>query len=95
MQSDGRFAAAADAQRWHQDNRSWILTNSEKNNDVLELFFKELIAVEDHHRSLVIITYGYIELFLNSIIDAKCKHGKKRITKKQPRFPSFSEADFA
>ena len=63
------------------------MTIFEKNNDVLELFFKELIAVEDHYRSLVIITYGYIELFLNSIIDAKCKHGIKRITKNNRDFP--------
>ncbi len=57
------------------------LTNSKKNNDVLESFFEELIAVEEHHRSLVIIAHGYIELFLNNIIDEKCKHGKKRINK--------------
>ena len=64
-----------------------ILTNSKRNSDVLESFFKELIAVEEHHRSLVIIAYGYIELFLNSIIDEKCKHGKKRITKNNREFP--------
>jgi len=66
---------------------SLILDNSNKNSEVLESFFKELIAVEAHHRSLVIITNGYIELFVNSIIDKKCKHGKKRITKNNRDFP--------
>jgi hypothetical protein len=54
---------------------------------VLESFFKELSAVENHHRSLVIIVHGYIELLLNSIIDVKCKHGKERITKNNRDFP--------
>jgi len=63
------------------------LTNSNKDKDVLETFFEELIYVEKHHRSLVMIAHGYIELFLNSIIDAKCKHGKKRITKNTRDFP--------
>ena len=57
------------------------MTNSKESKDVLESFFTKLIAVEEHHRSLVIIAQGYIELFLNSIINEKCKHGKKRITK--------------
>ena len=64
-----------------------ILKNSKPNVYVLESFFKELIAVEEHHRSLVIIAHGYIELFLNRIIDEKCKHGKKRITKNNRDFP--------
>jgi hypothetical protein len=62
-----------------------VLNNSNKNrsadNGVLEAFFEELNSVKAHHRSLVIIVHGYIELFLNSIIDNKCKHGKERITK--------------
>ena len=61
------------------------MNNSHKNkntdNGVLEAFFEELNSVKDHHRSLIIIIHGYIELFLNRIIDNKCKHGKKRITK--------------
>jgi len=66
------------------------LTNSntlENELGVLESFFRELSAVENHHRSLVIIAHGYIELLLNSIIDAKCKHGKERITKNNRDFP--------
>ncbi|MBL0731397.1 MAG: DUF4145 domain-containing protein [Desulfosarcina sp.] len=55
--------------------------NESENDGVLEAFFKELNSVKHHHRSLVIIVNGYIELFLNSIIEAKCKHGKKRINK--------------
>ena len=63
------------------------MVNPKKNNDVLESFFNELIAVKEHHRSLVIIAHGYIELFLNSIINEKCKHGKTRITKNHRDFP--------
>lgn len=66
------------------------MTNSntlENELGVLESFFRELSAVENHHRSLVIIAHGYIELLLNSIIDAKCKHGKERITKNNRDFP--------
>jgi len=66
------------------------LTNSntlENELGVLESFFRELSAVENHHRSLVIIAHGYIELLLNSIIDVKCKHGKERITKNNRDFP--------
>lgn len=66
------------------------MTNSnalENGQGVLESFFKEFSAVENHHRSLVIITHGYIELLLNSIIDVKCKHGKARITKHNRDFP--------
>ena len=52
-----------------------------ENDGVLESFFEELNSVKNHHRSLVIIVHGYIELFLNGIIAAKCKHGKNRIIK--------------
>ena len=57
------------------------MVNSKSDNNILEGFFEELLSVEKHHRSLVIIAHGYIELFINCIIDKKCKHGKKRITK--------------
>jgi hypothetical protein len=49
-------------------------------NDPLPFFFKELKKVSDNQRSLVIITHGFIELLVNTIIDAQCKHGKKKIT---------------
>lgn len=55
--------------------------NESEDDGVLEAFFEELNSVKDHHRSLVIIVHGYIELFLNGIIEAECKHGKKRINK--------------
>ena len=46
-----------------------ILIKSDEDKNVLETFFEELTHVEKHHRSLVIIANGYIELFINSIID--------------------------
>ena len=57
------------------------------NDDVLITFFEELNRVKQHHRTLIIITQGFIELFLNRIIDEKCKHGKKRITSNNRDFP--------
>jgi len=66
------------------------LENTLGNNsdqDVLATFFGELNSVKQHHRSLGIITHGFIELFLNRIIDDKCKHGKKRITSNNRDFP--------
>ena len=60
----------------------------EKNNkDVLITFIRELNSVKHNQRSLVIITSGYVELFLNTIIDKKCKHGRKRITSHSRDFP--------
>jgi hypothetical protein len=49
-------------------------------NGVLEAFFHELTKVRDSQRSLVIITHGFVELLLNSVIDAKCKFGRTKIT---------------
>jgi hypothetical protein len=63
------------------------LTNPKINNDVLESFFGELLSVEKHHRSLVIIAHGYIELFTNCLINEKCKHGKRRITENPGDYP--------
>lgn len=57
------------------------------NNDVLAAFIGELNSVKQHNRSLVIITHGFIELFLNRIIEEKCKHGKKRITSNNRDIP--------
>lgn len=58
-------------------------TMSESKSDedgTLSAFFRELASVRDNQRLLVIVTHGFVELFLNAVIDAKCKHGKKRIT---------------
>lgn len=49
-------------------------------NDPLLAFFRELKKVADNQRSLVIVTHGFIELLINTIIDAHCKHGRKKIT---------------
>lgn len=62
-------------------------TPEKNNDDVLAAFIGELNNVKQHHRSLVIITHGFIELFLNRIIDEKCKHGRNRITSNNRDFP--------
>ena len=62
-------------------------TPNDNSNDVLATFIAEINCVKQHHRSLVIITHGFIELFLNRIIDEKCKHGKKSITSNNRDFP--------
>ena len=49
-------------------------------NGLLEAFFHELTKIGDSQRSLVIVTHGFVELLLNSVIDAKCKLGKTKIT---------------
>ena len=59
--------------------------NSEKN--VFQALFPELKKVKDNQRSLVLITHGFIELLLNSIIDNKCKLGKKKITASSRDYP--------
>ena len=67
-----------------------VLKNTPENNneqDVFATFIGELNSVKQHNRSLVIITHGFIELFLNRIIDEKCKHGRKRITSNNRDFP--------
>ena len=65
-----------------------VQNSLEKNNkDVLSSFIRELNSVKHNQRSLVIITYGYVELLLNRIIDEKCKNGKKRINRDNRNFP--------
>lgn len=54
-------------------------SKSEK-DATLSAFFQELATVRDSQRLLVIVTHGFVELLLNAVIDAKCKHGKKKIT---------------
>ena len=63
------------------------MKNSKNEEGVLESFFDELKVVEKNSRSLVIIANGYIELFINTLIDEKCKNGKKRITKNNRDYP--------
>ena len=37
----------------------------------------ELDRVKDDERMLVLVTRGFVELLVNTVIDAKCKHAKK------------------
>jgi len=46
----------------------------------LSAFFGELAKVQGNQRSLVIVTHGFVELLLNTVIDSNCKHGKKKIS---------------
>jgi hypothetical protein len=55
--------------------------------DPLPLFFQEVKKVSDNQRSIVIITHGFIELLINTIIEARCKHGKKKITTSNRDYP--------
>jgi len=55
--------------------------------DVIFAFFKELNKMSDNQRLLVIVTHGFVELLLNTIIDVKCKHGKKKITSNHRDYP--------
>ncbi len=57
------------------------ISDSKSDEDgTLSAFFRKLSSVRDSQRLLVIVTHGFVELLLNAVIDAKCKHGKKRIT---------------
>lgn len=47
---------------------------------ILEAFYDEIGKVRQNQRSLILITSGFIELFINTVIDLRCKHGKKKIT---------------
>jgi len=51
-----------------------------QSDDILIAFSNEMEKVKENSRSLVIVTHGFIELLLNTVIDSKLKHGKKRIT---------------
>ena len=55
--------------------------------DILLALFGELGKVKENHRSLILITNGFLELLLNSIIDHKCKLGKKKITASNRDYP--------
>ena len=63
-------------------------TNSESlSDDILIAFFNEIEKVKENSRSLVIVTHGLIELLLNTVIDSKLKHGKKKITSNNKDYP--------
>ena len=63
------------------------MKNSKQQEGVIESFFEELVVAEKHPRSLVIIANGYIELFINTLIDEKCKNGKNNTTKNNRDYP--------
>jgi len=49
---------------------------SERDNQ-LKKFFKEIGNVKDDNRSLILLTHGFIELLISTMIDTKFKHGDK------------------
>ena len=55
--------------------------------DILMDYFLELHQAPNNQRLLIIVTHGFIELLLNSIIDIKCKNGKNVITQNNRDFP--------
>jgi|WetSurMetagenome_2_1015567.scaffolds.fasta_scaffold11287_6 hypothetical protein len=57
------------------------------NTDILSLFFEQLDQVGTNQRGIVILTHGFIELLTNTIISARCKHGKTRITSSNRDYP--------
>ena len=64
-----------------------IMKKQDKKRDVILDFHKELRKVKDNDRSLVIITHGFIELLINTIIDSRLIHGKKKITSNNRDYP--------
>jgi hypothetical protein len=55
------------------------MAKKDLSQDPLFALFRELSKVKDNQRSLVIVTHGFIELLVNTLIAAHCKHGKKKI----------------
>src|SRR5688572_14718691 len=45
-----------------------------------------LINLQDNPRLLILITHGFLELLINTLVEAKCKSGKK-ITSSQRDYP--------
>jgi len=56
------------------------LGHPQKNNDVLESFFTELIAVKEHYRSLVIIAHGYMTFYGTINVDELLKRQKAPVS---------------
>lgn len=55
-------------------------------NDPLMRYHRELEKVKDDARSLVLVTNGFFELLIQSLIKAKCKNAK-RITEDNRTYP--------
>ena len=49
----------------------------QKEGDQFDRFFNELSKVRDNQRSLVLITNGFLELLVETLIRAKCKNAKR------------------
>lgn len=59
---------------------------TEIENEPIVRFFLELQKVKDDHRSLVLVTNGVLELFIETLIKARCKNAK-RITGDSRSYP--------
>jgi hypothetical protein len=62
-------------------------TQNNTGSDILSMFFNELEIVKGNDRSLILVTHGFVELLLNTIIDVKCKQGKEKITANNRDYP--------
>ena len=56
---------------------SWGNLPKELQDSLLIRVFRELHHVQDDDRLLVLVTHGFIELLVNTLVDAKCKNAKK------------------
>jgi hypothetical protein len=63
------------------------MARKDLSKDPLVAFFRELSKVKDNQRSLVIVTHGFIELLVNTLIAEHCKHGKKKIASNKRDYP--------
>jgi hypothetical protein len=55
-------------------------------DEPLMRFFRELNKVKDDHRSLILITNGFLELLIETLIKTNCKNAK-RITEDRRSYP--------
>ena len=53
------------------------MNRSHKQKDDLLEIISELDKVKDNHRSLILISHGFIELLINILVDTKCKNSNK------------------
>ena len=55
-------------------------------DDPLARFLQEITRVKDDQRLLILVSHGVLELFVNALVDAKCKNSK-RITSDSRGYP--------
>lgn len=53
------------------------MSEKSKGENQLVKFLKEIGNVKDDDRSLILLTHGFIELLMSSLIESKLKHGKR------------------